>query len=144
MDNLAKCLRYYIADRLNSDPGWKNLTVSLLLSPLREMEEVFGLGWDPAEEQQKFDRSVSRPGSELLLTVGRPACPAGASEIHFVLIAPSPSPICCDFTEERGGGLLLKATISRNGRQGFRNTFSALGESVKIHCSCVFGTVSLF
>lgn len=73
MDNLAKCLRYYIADRLNSDPGWKNLTVSLPLSPLREMEEVFGLGWDPAEEQQKFDRFVSRPGSELLLTVGRPA-----------------------------------------------------------------------
>ncbi|KAF3824618.1 hypothetical protein GH733_009952 [Mirounga leonina] len=28
MDNLAKCLRYYIADRLNNDPGWKNLTVS--------------------------------------------------------------------------------------------------------------------
>lgn len=93
---------------------------------------MFGLGWDPAEEQQKFDRFVSRPGSELLLTVGRPARPAGASEMHFVLIAPSPSPICCDFTEERGGGSLLKATISLNGRQGFRNTFSALGESVKI------------
>uniref|UniRef100_A0A669Q2A7 5'-3' exoribonuclease n=1 Tax=Phasianus colchicus TaxID=9054 RepID=A0A669Q2A7_PHACC len=29
MDNLAKCLRYYIADRLNSDPGWKNLTIIL-------------------------------------------------------------------------------------------------------------------
>ncbi|XP_067999340.1 5'-3' exoribonuclease 2 isoform X1 [Melanerpes formicivorus] len=29
MDNLAKCLRYYIADRLNTDPGWKNLTVML-------------------------------------------------------------------------------------------------------------------
>uniref|UniRef100_A0A098M1Z1 5'-3' exoribonuclease n=1 Tax=Hypsiglena sp. JMG-2014 TaxID=1550645 RepID=A0A098M1Z1_9SAUR len=29
MDNLAKCLRYYIADRLNNDPGWKNLTVIL-------------------------------------------------------------------------------------------------------------------
>ncbi|XP_069788479.1 5'-3' exoribonuclease 2 isoform X1 [Narcine bancroftii] len=29
MDNLAQCLRYYIADRLNSDPGWKNLTVIL-------------------------------------------------------------------------------------------------------------------
>lgn len=28
MDNLAKCLRYYIADRLNNDPGWKNLTVN--------------------------------------------------------------------------------------------------------------------
>uniref|UniRef100_A0A8C5PNC6 5'-3' exoribonuclease n=1 Tax=Leptobrachium leishanense TaxID=445787 RepID=A0A8C5PNC6_9ANUR len=29
MDNLAKCLRYYIADRLNNDPGWKNITVIL-------------------------------------------------------------------------------------------------------------------
>ncbi|XP_067845510.1 5'-3' exoribonuclease 2 isoform X2 [Heptranchias perlo] len=29
MDNLARCLRYYVADRLNSDPGWKNLTVIL-------------------------------------------------------------------------------------------------------------------
>lgn len=29
MDNLAKCLRYYVADRLNTDPGWKNLTVIL-------------------------------------------------------------------------------------------------------------------
>ncbi|KAF7240414.1 5'-3' exoribonuclease 2 [Varanus komodoensis] len=29
MDNLAKCLRYYIADRLNNDPGWKNVTVIL-------------------------------------------------------------------------------------------------------------------
>lgn len=29
MDNLVKCLRYYIADRLNNDPGWKNLTVIL-------------------------------------------------------------------------------------------------------------------
>ncbi|XP_068088533.1 5'-3' exoribonuclease 2 [Hyperolius riggenbachi] len=29
MDNLAKCLRYYVADRLNHDPGWKNLTVIL-------------------------------------------------------------------------------------------------------------------
>lgn len=27
MDNLAKCLRYYIADRLNNDPGWRNVTV---------------------------------------------------------------------------------------------------------------------
>ena len=27
MDNLAKCLRYYIADRLNNDPGWRNITV---------------------------------------------------------------------------------------------------------------------
>ena len=29
MFKLADCLRYYIHDRLNSDPGWKNLTVIL-------------------------------------------------------------------------------------------------------------------
>uniref|UniRef100_A0AAR2KGI4 5'-3' exoribonuclease n=1 Tax=Pygocentrus nattereri TaxID=42514 RepID=A0AAR2KGI4_PYGNA len=29
MDNLAKCLRYYIADRLTNDPGWRNITVFL-------------------------------------------------------------------------------------------------------------------
>ncbi|KAG7316429.1 hypothetical protein KOW79_019970 [Hemibagrus wyckioides] len=29
MDNLAKCLRYYIADRLTNDPGWRNVTVFL-------------------------------------------------------------------------------------------------------------------
>ncbi|KAM8946340.1 5'-3' exoribonuclease 2 isoform 2-T2 [Pelodytes ibericus] len=29
MDNLAKCLRYYVADRLNNNPGWKNITVIL-------------------------------------------------------------------------------------------------------------------
>lgn len=29
MDNLAKCLRYYIADRINNNPGWQNLTVIL-------------------------------------------------------------------------------------------------------------------
>ncbi|XP_042602032.1 5'-3' exoribonuclease 2 [Cyprinus carpio] len=29
MDNLAKCLRYYIADRLTNDPGWHNITVFL-------------------------------------------------------------------------------------------------------------------
>jgi 5'-3' exoribonuclease 2 len=29
MDKLATCLRYYVHDRLNSDPGWKNLTVIL-------------------------------------------------------------------------------------------------------------------
>lgn len=27
MDNLAKCLRYYVADRLSNDPGWRNVTV---------------------------------------------------------------------------------------------------------------------
>jgi len=27
MDNLAKCLRYYISDRLTNDPGWRNITV---------------------------------------------------------------------------------------------------------------------
>ncbi|XP_056620228.1 5'-3' exoribonuclease 2 isoform X2 [Triplophysa dalaica] len=29
MDNLAKCLRYYVADRLTNDPGWNNITVFL-------------------------------------------------------------------------------------------------------------------
>ncbi|KAF4071002.1 hypothetical protein AMELA_G00279920 [Ameiurus melas] len=29
MDNLAKCLRYYVADRLSNDPGWRNVTVFL-------------------------------------------------------------------------------------------------------------------
>ncbi|XP_051951280.1 5'-3' exoribonuclease 2 [Xyrauchen texanus] len=29
MDNLAKCLRYYVADRLTNDPGWQNVTVFL-------------------------------------------------------------------------------------------------------------------
>ncbi|XP_037305501.2 5'-3' exoribonuclease 2 isoform X1 [Pungitius pungitius] len=29
MDNLARCLRYYVADRLSNDPGWKNVTVFL-------------------------------------------------------------------------------------------------------------------
>ena len=26
--NLLICLRYYIADRLNNDPGWRNIKVS--------------------------------------------------------------------------------------------------------------------
>uniref|UniRef100_A0A667Y090 5'-3' exoribonuclease n=1 Tax=Myripristis murdjan TaxID=586833 RepID=A0A667Y090_9TELE len=29
MDNLAHCLRYYVADRLSNDPGWRNITVFL-------------------------------------------------------------------------------------------------------------------
>ncbi|XP_041721880.1 5'-3' exoribonuclease 2 isoform X1 [Coregonus clupeaformis] len=29
MDNLAKCLRYYVAERLSNDPGWRNITVIL-------------------------------------------------------------------------------------------------------------------
>ncbi|XP_035535065.1 LOW QUALITY PROTEIN: 5'-3' exoribonuclease 2 [Morone saxatilis] len=29
MDNLAKCLRYYVADRVSNDPGWRNVTVFL-------------------------------------------------------------------------------------------------------------------
>jgi len=41
MDNLAKCLRYYIADRLNSDPGWKNLTVSFTVSYLRKIKVIY-------------------------------------------------------------------------------------------------------
>jgi len=27
MANLSICLRYYISDRLNNDPGWKNIKV---------------------------------------------------------------------------------------------------------------------
>ncbi|KPP78609.1 5'-3' exoribonuclease 2-like [Scleropages formosus] len=34
MDNLAKCLRYYIAERLSNDPGWRNLTDVLTTVPL--------------------------------------------------------------------------------------------------------------
>lgn len=30
MDNLAKCLRYYVADRLSNDPGWRNITVGII------------------------------------------------------------------------------------------------------------------
>ena len=30
MTNLSICLRYYIADRLNNDPGWRNIKVSTL------------------------------------------------------------------------------------------------------------------
>ncbi|XP_059211917.1 5'-3' exoribonuclease 2 isoform X1 [Centropristis striata] len=29
MDNLAQCLRYYVAERLSNDPGWQNITVFL-------------------------------------------------------------------------------------------------------------------
>jgi 5'-3' exoribonuclease 2 len=29
MEQLAVCLRYYITDRLNNDPGWKNVQVIL-------------------------------------------------------------------------------------------------------------------
>ncbi|KAJ4929392.1 hypothetical protein JOQ06_005000 [Pogonophryne albipinna] len=29
MDNLAQCLRYYVAERISNDPGWKNVTVIL-------------------------------------------------------------------------------------------------------------------
>ena len=31
MANLSLCLRYYIADRLNNDPGWKNIQVTYKL-----------------------------------------------------------------------------------------------------------------
>ena len=29
MHKLAQCLRYYVHDRLNNDPGWKNIVVML-------------------------------------------------------------------------------------------------------------------
>ena len=29
MHRLAECLRYYVHDRLNHDPGWKNIKVVL-------------------------------------------------------------------------------------------------------------------
>ena len=29
MFRLAECLRYYIHDRLNTDPGWKNVKIIL-------------------------------------------------------------------------------------------------------------------
>ena len=29
MARLSSCLHYYIHDRLNNDPGWKNITVIL-------------------------------------------------------------------------------------------------------------------
>lgn len=40
MDNLAKCLRYYIADRLNNDPGWRNVTVREPLDAERTLEQM--------------------------------------------------------------------------------------------------------
>ena len=38
MDRLAVCLRYYIADRLATDPGWKNIKVMFIL---RNGKEAF-------------------------------------------------------------------------------------------------------
>ena len=30
MDRLSNCLQYYIHDRLNNDPGWKNIKASFI------------------------------------------------------------------------------------------------------------------
>ena len=29
MDRVARCLEYYIVDRMNNDPGWRNIKVIL-------------------------------------------------------------------------------------------------------------------
>lgn len=80
MDNLAKCLRYYIADRLNNDPGWRNITVrvfgcidTLLFVQMRILENaLFSLGqlkfeyvvvcYNPFTFTQVFLSDASVPG----------------------------------------------------------------------------------
>lgn len=81
MDNLAKCLRYYIADRLNSDPGWKNLTVSFTVSYFRNTKVIWAMiaGY-------QLNRFVSSSGTVLLLVTAQLALSAGTSETCFILI----------------------------------------------------------
>ena len=46
MANLSICLRYYIADRLNNDPGWKNIKVGICtctnVDSILEIHETIG------------------------------------------------------------------------------------------------------
>lgn len=41
MDNLAHCLRYYVAERLTNDPGWKNIVVSLIYGQMLPAHNYF-------------------------------------------------------------------------------------------------------
>ena len=54
MDNLAQCLRYYVADRLSNDPGWKNVAVSKVLLLKRLSVDV---GYQPCSENDSYHHS---------------------------------------------------------------------------------------